>query len=163
MAQPRIRITLGSHVRFGNIDFICTGVDYDLVLLPPDVNVDAISKALSSLRLVTDEGQVLESDHPGGSQSGTRPAGTPQADATLGGPIRHCRSSLTQHIQAGYCKRQSLHQRLKHRTATSLLPLDFQVVYMLNLTKNKKGARYFFLCPTLSETQPFLWLGSSLP
>jgi hypothetical protein len=56
MAQPRIRFSLGSHVRFENLDFICTGVDYDLVLLPPDVDINAISKALSSLHLVTDEG-----------------------------------------------------------------------------------------------------------
>jgi hypothetical protein len=77
MANPRIRFTLGSHVWFGNLDFICTGVDYDLVLLPPDVNVDAISKALSGLCLVTDEGQALENDHPGGSQSGTRLTGKP--------------------------------------------------------------------------------------
>jgi hypothetical protein len=56
MANPRIRFTLGSHVWFRNLDFICTGVDYDLVLLPPDVDVDAISKALSGLCLVTDEG-----------------------------------------------------------------------------------------------------------
>jgi hypothetical protein len=67
MAQPRIRFALGSHVRFENLDFICTGVDYDLVLLPPNVDVDAISKALSSLRLVTNEGQVLKNDHLGGS------------------------------------------------------------------------------------------------
>jgi hypothetical protein len=43
------------------------GSDYDLVLLPPNVDVDAISKALSSLRLVTNEGQVLKNDHLGGS------------------------------------------------------------------------------------------------
>jgi hypothetical protein len=52
-------------------------VDYDLVLLPPHVDVIAISKALSSLRLGMDEGQALESNHPGGSQNGTRPAGKP--------------------------------------------------------------------------------------
>jgi hypothetical protein len=34
MANPRIRFALGSHVQFENLDFICTGVDYDLVLLP---------------------------------------------------------------------------------------------------------------------------------
>jgi hypothetical protein len=56
MTNPCIRFTLGSHVWFGNLDFICTGVDYDLVLLSPDVDINAISKALSSLRLVTDEG-----------------------------------------------------------------------------------------------------------
>jgi hypothetical protein len=77
MTNPCIRFTLGSHVWFGNLDFICTGVDYDLVLLPPDVNIDAISKALSSLHLVTDEGQTLENDHPGGSRSRTRSPGKP--------------------------------------------------------------------------------------
>jgi hypothetical protein len=32
------------------------GVDYDLVLLPPSIDIDAISEALSSLHLGTDEG-----------------------------------------------------------------------------------------------------------
>jgi hypothetical protein len=59
MANLRIRFALGSHVRFGNLDFICTGVDYDLVLLPRDVDVDAISKALSNLLLCTGEGRPL--------------------------------------------------------------------------------------------------------
>jgi hypothetical protein len=56
MANPNIHFTLGSHVRFGNLDFICTGVDYDLVLLPPSVDIDAIFEALSSLCLGRDEG-----------------------------------------------------------------------------------------------------------
>jgi hypothetical protein len=45
MANPYIRFTLGSHVRFGNLDLLCTGVDYDLVLLPLSVDINAISKA----------------------------------------------------------------------------------------------------------------------
>jgi hypothetical protein len=45
MVNPCIRFTLGSHVWFGNLDFLCTGVDYDLVLLPHSVNINAISKA----------------------------------------------------------------------------------------------------------------------
>jgi hypothetical protein len=56
MATPRIRFNLGSHVRFGSLDFLCTGVDYDLVLLPSSVDIGAISEALSNLRLCTDEG-----------------------------------------------------------------------------------------------------------
>jgi hypothetical protein len=56
MANPNIHFTLGSHVWFGNQDFICTGVDYDLVLLPPSVDIDAIFEALSSLCLGRDEG-----------------------------------------------------------------------------------------------------------
>jgi hypothetical protein len=56
MATPCIRFTIGSHVQFGSLDFLCTGVDYDLVLLPPSVDIDAISEALSNLRLCTDEG-----------------------------------------------------------------------------------------------------------
>jgi hypothetical protein len=62
MANPAICFTLGSHVRFGNLDFLYTGVDYDLVLLPPFVDIDAISEALSNLCLGTDEGQALEND-----------------------------------------------------------------------------------------------------
>jgi hypothetical protein len=56
MANPRIHFTLGSHVWFGNLDFLYMGVDYDLVLLPPSINIDAISEALSNLRLGTSEG-----------------------------------------------------------------------------------------------------------
>jgi hypothetical protein len=67
MANPRIRFTLVSHVWFSNLDFICTGVDYDLVLLPPSVDIDAIFEALSNLRLGTDEGQALKNDGLGGS------------------------------------------------------------------------------------------------
>jgi hypothetical protein len=67
MANPRFRFTLGSHAQFGNLDFLCTGVDYDLVLLPPSVDIDAISGALSNLRLCADEGQALENDSPGSS------------------------------------------------------------------------------------------------
>jgi hypothetical protein len=58
MANPRIRFALGSHVWFGNLDFIYTGVDYDLVLLPPNIDINAISEALSNLCLGTDEGQA---------------------------------------------------------------------------------------------------------
>jgi hypothetical protein len=56
MAIPHICFALGSHIRFGSLDFLCTGVDYDLVLLPPFVDIDAISEALSSIRLYINEG-----------------------------------------------------------------------------------------------------------
>jgi hypothetical protein len=77
MANPCIRFTLGSHVWFRNLDFICTGVDYDLVLLPPDVDVDAISDALSILCLGMSEGQAPDSDRPGGSKGQTTTSGKP--------------------------------------------------------------------------------------
>jgi hypothetical protein len=76
MANPRIRFTLGSHVQFGNLDFICTGVDYDLVL-PPNVDIDAISEALSNLHLGTNEGQAPKNDRPGDSQGQAPPVGKP--------------------------------------------------------------------------------------
>jgi hypothetical protein len=53
-----IRFHLGSHIQFGSLDFLSTGVDYDLVLLPPNIDVDAISAALSSLRFYTGEEQA---------------------------------------------------------------------------------------------------------
>jgi hypothetical protein len=62
MATPRICFTLGSHIRFGSLDFLCTGVDYNLVLLSPFVDIDTISEALSSLCLYTDVGQAPEND-----------------------------------------------------------------------------------------------------
>jgi hypothetical protein len=49
-------------------------VDYDLVLLPPSVDIDAISKALSNLRLGIDEGQALENDYPESPQGETTQA-----------------------------------------------------------------------------------------
>jgi hypothetical protein len=64
MANPRIRFTLGSHVRFSNLYFIYTGVDYDLVLLPLSVDINAISEALSNLCLGMNEGQALEERLP---------------------------------------------------------------------------------------------------
>jgi hypothetical protein len=77
MANPCIRFTLGSHVWFGNLDFLCTGVDYDLVLFPHSINISAISEALSNLRLGTGEGQALKNDCPGSSQGKTTQAGKP--------------------------------------------------------------------------------------
>jgi hypothetical protein len=77
MANPRIHFALGSHVWFENLDFICIGVDYDLVLLPYDVVIDAISEALSNLCLCTGEGQAPEGDRPRGSQGQTTPADKP--------------------------------------------------------------------------------------
>jgi hypothetical protein len=56
MANRRILLALGSDVWFGKLDFIYTGVDYDLVLLSPNVDIDAVSEALSNLCLGTDEG-----------------------------------------------------------------------------------------------------------
>jgi hypothetical protein len=43
MADHRIRFTLGSHIWFGSLDFLCMGVDHYLVLLPPSVSVDPVS------------------------------------------------------------------------------------------------------------------------
>jgi hypothetical protein len=85
MANPRIRFTLGSHVRFGNLDFLYTGVDNDLALLPPSVDIDAISEALSNLRLGTGEGQALENDCPGSSPGKTTQAGKPHNHAKARG------------------------------------------------------------------------------
>jgi hypothetical protein len=88
MANPRILFALDFHVRFGNLDFICMGVDYDLVLLPPNVDVDAISEALSSLHMITDEGQALENDHQevlGAEQ------GRPVSHMTTRGPVASLR------------------------------------------------------------------------
>jgi hypothetical protein len=48
-------------------------VDYDLVLLPPSINIDAIS----DLHLGTDNGQAPENDCPRGSQGQTMPTGKP--------------------------------------------------------------------------------------
>jgi hypothetical protein len=62
MATSHIRFTLGSHIRFDGLDFLYTGVDCDLVLLPPSIDINAISEVLSILCLYTDEGQAPEND-----------------------------------------------------------------------------------------------------
>jgi hypothetical protein len=51
MANPRIHFTLGSHVRFGNLDFFCTGVDHDLVRLPPSAPIPHASLLGSDKRV----------------------------------------------------------------------------------------------------------------
>jgi hypothetical protein len=48
-----------------------------LVLLPPSIDINAISEALSSLRLYTDKGQALEGDWPGSSRDRSTRAGKP--------------------------------------------------------------------------------------
>jgi hypothetical protein len=93
MANPRIHFTLCSHVRFDNLDFLYTGVNYDLVLLPPFVDIDAISKALSNLCLGTDEGQALENDYLGSSQGKTTQVGKPHDHGKARG-----QSSTTIHL-----------------------------------------------------------------
>jgi hypothetical protein len=65
--------------------------------------------------------------------------GLAQIDPTMEGPICRRRSTLTRHRQAGHRRRQDLYQCLEHRAATSLLPLDFQAVYMLNLERIKRA------------------------
>jgi hypothetical protein len=65
--------------------------------------------------------------------------GLAQIDPTMGGPICRRRSTLTRHRQAGHHRRRDLYQCLEHRAAMSLLPLDFQAVYMLNLERIKRA------------------------
>jgi hypothetical protein len=92
MANPRICFTLGSNVQFGNLDFLCMGVDYDLVL-PPSIDIDVISKALSNLHLCTNEGQALENDCPGSSHGRSTQADKPHDHGRTRG-----QSSTTIHL-----------------------------------------------------------------
>jgi len=50
----------------------------------------------------------------------------PQADRTLGGSLCGDRSPKVGNVQACRWEGRSLHQRVEHRTATSLLPLELQ-------------------------------------
>jgi hypothetical protein len=68
-------------------------VDYDLVLLPPSVDIDTISKAMSSLHLYTDEGQALDGDWPRGSRDSSMRDGKP-----LGHEKAHGQTSTTFHL-----------------------------------------------------------------
>jgi hypothetical protein len=51
MADHRVRFTLGSHIRFGSLNFLCMGVDHDLVLLPLSVPLDSASPSGSDERV----------------------------------------------------------------------------------------------------------------
>jgi hypothetical protein len=64
-----------------------------LVLLPPSVDIDAISKALSSLRLYNDEGKAPEGDWLGCSRDSSM-----RADKTHGHRKPHGYSSTTFHL-----------------------------------------------------------------
>jgi hypothetical protein len=50
MADHCVRFTLGFHIQFGSLDFLCMGVD-DLVLLPPSISVDRASFPCSNDRV----------------------------------------------------------------------------------------------------------------
>jgi hypothetical protein len=58
MATHRIRFTLGSHIRFGSLDFLCMGLDHDLVLLPPSVLVDHVTGTEEELIPLPPSGSV---------------------------------------------------------------------------------------------------------
>jgi hypothetical protein len=60
---------------------------------PPSVDINAISEALSSLRLYIDEGQALEGDWPGSSCDRSTWAGKPH-----GHEKAHGQSSTTFHL-----------------------------------------------------------------
>jgi hypothetical protein len=93
---------------------------------------------------------------PGASPQ-TGQQGPPQANATIGGPIRRRISTPTRHLQDGHRRRRRLHQRLEHRTTMSLLSTNFHLEII------KKSAHYLFFCLTLRETRLYLRLGSGLP
>jgi hypothetical protein len=64
-----------------------------------------------------------------GASAATRRPRAAQAHASLGRAVRHRQGPEARNIQAGQQSRRGLQQRLKHPTATSLLPLRcFQVV-----------------------------------
>jgi hypothetical protein len=59
-----------------------------------------------------------------GASATTRHPRTPQAYSSLGRTVHHRQSIEAQDIQAGQRSRRGLQQRLEHRIATSLLPLN---------------------------------------
>ena len=54
--------------------------------------------------------------------------GPPQTLAALGRALRHRGSTSPGHLQAENHQRRGVHQRLEHRTATSLLPLNKRIL-----------------------------------
>jgi hypothetical protein len=77
-----------------------------------------------------------------GASTTTRRPRVAQAHASLGRAIRHRQGFEARDVQAGQQSRRGLQQRLKHRTATSLLPLRcFQAVHIprLHMKSNHQG------------------------
>jgi hypothetical protein len=72
--------------------------------------------------------------YPGGglgASATTRRPRAPQAHSSLGRAVHHRQDFEARNIQAGQQSRRGLQQRLKHPTATSLLPLRcFQVIHI---------------------------------
>jgi len=65
---------------------------------------------------------------------------TPQADPAMGRPVRGRRGLETRNVQVSAREGGGLHQRMEHRTATSILPLEVQnlcsyVHFVLRLCK----------------------------
>jgi hypothetical protein len=78
MVDHRAHFTLGSHIQFGSLDFLCTGVDHDLVLLPPSVPVDPISPLGSDERV-----EKLDPADTEGECALPSPAGSPDSLADI--------------------------------------------------------------------------------
>jgi hypothetical protein len=77
----------------------------------------------------------------GASTTTNRPRAA-QAHASLGRVVRHRQGFEARDVQAGQQSRRGLQQRLKHPTATSLLPLRcFQAVHIprLHMKSNHQG------------------------
>jgi hypothetical protein len=93
MANPRIRFTLGSHVQFGILDFLYTGVDYDLVLLPLPLTSTPSLRPCPAFTRTSTRGrsqrtigqEVLEADQcgPVSRTAMGKPAASPQLQFTL--------------------------------------------------------------------------------
>ena len=58
--------------------------------------------------------------------------GPSQALPTLGGAVCHRGSTLARHLQVENHERQSLHECLEHRAATSLLPLNKRILSLIS-------------------------------
>jgi hypothetical protein len=72
MANPCICFTLGFHIFFGSLDFFCTGVDHDLVRLPPSVSIHhgflpGPDERARGLDLIDVEGESAPSVEPPGT------------------------------------------------------------------------------------------------
>jgi len=93
---------------FERLEFKSTGFGYDMILLSV--------KGPGGARIVPPR---------------LRAPRTPQADPALGRPTRGGRGPEARDVQACGRKRGGLHQRMEHRTATSILPLEFRSFMLL--------------------------------
>jgi hypothetical protein len=97
MANHHAQFTLGSHIRFGSLDFLCMGVDHDLVLVPRSVPIDPMTPSGFDKRVrdrdpTSTEGECVR---PSPTESPDSPADVDSITESMAGLCLHAREAQT--------------------------------------------------------------------